>query len=158
MTGLGRKCRRCSRKHWNISTGELAHVPGWSCVILSLSTGVPGNRRRTVPMAPTFTSYATKQELKSSVCTLCAILTQQERLKAVCSQRFFKSCWVMRALKQRWTGTSASHLNLWIRLCGNLNQIGYPRYTHTRKWCKNGVTPKAANPETLANTGFFKEM
>ena len=68
--------------------------PGWSCVILSLSTGVPGNRRKTVPMIPTFTSYATKRELKNSVCTLYAIPTPRERLNAACSPRFFKSCLV----------------------------------------------------------------
>lgn len=78
--------------------------PGWSCVILSLSTGVPGNRRKTVPMIPTFTSYATKQELKNSVCTLYAIPTPQEQSKAGCSRRCCKNCWVMPALKQQWIG------------------------------------------------------
>ena len=56
----------------NLKGKECGKSPGWSCVILSLSTGVPGNRRKTVPMIPTFTSYATKQELKNSVCTLYA--------------------------------------------------------------------------------------
>ena len=32
-----------------------------SCVILSLSTGVPGNQRKTVPMIPTYISSAMKQ-------------------------------------------------------------------------------------------------
>ena len=78
--------------------------PGWSCVILSLSTGVPGNRRKTVPMIPTFTSYATKRELKNSVCTLYAIPTPREQSKAVCSRRCCKNCWVMPASKQQWIG------------------------------------------------------
>ncbi len=78
--------------------------PGWSCVILSLSTGVPGNRRKTVPMIPTFTSYVTKQELKNSVCTPCDIPTLQEQSKAVCSRRCCKNCWVMPASKQQWIG------------------------------------------------------
>ena len=100
--------------------------PGWSCVILSLSTGVPGNRRKTVPMIPTFTSYVTKQELKNSVCTLYAIPTPQERLNAAYSRRCCKNCLVTQVSKQRWTDTSMSHLNPWIRLCGNLNQAGFP--------------------------------
>ena len=59
----------------NLKGKECGKSPGWSCVILSLSTGVPGNRRKTVPMIPTFTSYATKQESGDSVCTLYAIPT-----------------------------------------------------------------------------------
>ena len=39
--------------------------------------------------------YATKQELKNSVCTLYAIPTPQERLKAAYSPKCCKSCWVM---------------------------------------------------------------
>ena len=94
---LGKRNLRCSHKHWNISTGERGQSPGWSCVILSLSTGEQESQRRTVPMIPTFTSYATKQELKNSVCTLYAIPTPQERSKAGCSRRCCKNCWVMPA-------------------------------------------------------------
>ena len=78
--------------------------PGWSCVILSLSTGVPGNRRKTVPMIPTFTSYATKQESGDSVCTLCATPMQRVQSKAECSQKCCKNCSVMPASKRRWIG------------------------------------------------------
>ena len=130
----------------------------WSCVILFLSTGVPGNRQRTVPMIPTFTSYVTKQELKNSVCTLYAILTPRERLNAVCSRRCFKSCWVTRALKQRWTDTSMSQRKRWIKLCSNFRLTGLSAYKSTRKWRENGVKPEAPNAEALDNTGFFKEM
>ena len=94
ISALGKRDLRCSHKHWNISTGERGQFPGWSCVILSLSTGIPGNRRKTVPMIPTFTSYVTKQELNDSVCTLYAIPTPQERLNAVYSPRCCKSCLV----------------------------------------------------------------
>lgn len=84
-------------------TGEKASL---SCVILSLSTGVPGKRRKTVPMIPTFTSYATKQELKNSVCTLCATPTPQERLNAAYSPKCCKSCLVMPVSRLRWTDMS----------------------------------------------------
>ena len=40
--------------------------------------------------------------------------------------RYCKSCWVTPASRLRWTDTSMSHLNPWIRLCGNLNQAGFP--------------------------------
>ena len=71
----------------NLKGKECGKSPGWSCVVLSLSTGVPGNRRKTVPMIPTFTSYATKQELKNSVCTLYATPMQCVQSKAGCSQK-----------------------------------------------------------------------
>ena len=58
------------------------------------------------------------------VCTLCATPMPQERLKAVCSPRCCKSCWVMPASKQRWTGTSMSLPNRWIRPCEQFEQTG----------------------------------
>lgn len=78
--------------------------PGWSCVILSLSTGEQESRRKTVPMIPTFTSYATKQESGDSACTHCATPMQRVQSKAGCSRRCCKSCWVMPASKQQWIG------------------------------------------------------
>lgn len=71
-----------------------AFLLGLSCVILFLSTGEQESQRRTVPMIPTYISYATKQESKNSVCTLYAIPTPQERLNAVYSPRCCKNCWV----------------------------------------------------------------
>ncbi len=44
--------------------GSAHGSPSLSCVILFLSTGEQENRQRTVPMIPTFTSYATKQGSK----------------------------------------------------------------------------------------------
>ena len=48
--------------------------------------------------------YATKQESKNSVCTLCAIPTPQEQSKAAYSPKCCKSCWVMPASRLQWIG------------------------------------------------------
>jgi integrase len=74
---------------------ERGQSPGWSCAILSLSTGEQESQRRTVPMIPTYISSAMKQGSNTFVCTPCDIPMLQERLKAVCSRRCCKSCWVM---------------------------------------------------------------
>ena len=68
---------------------------------LVLSTGEQESQRRTVPMIPTYISSATKRGSSTFVCTPCDIPTLQERLKAVCSRRCCKSCWVMPASKRR---------------------------------------------------------
>ena len=81
-----------------------AFLLGLSCVILFLSTGVPGNQRRTVPMIPTYISSATKQGSNTFVCTPCATPMQRVQSKAGCSPRCCKSCWVMPASKQQWIG------------------------------------------------------
>ena len=60
------------------------------------------------------------------VCTPCGIPMLPAPLKAGCSRRCCKSCSVMPASKQQWTDMSTSHLNPWIRLCGYLNQTGFP--------------------------------
>ena len=52
----------------------------------------------------TYISSATKRGSSTFVCTPCDIPTPQERLKAVCSRRCCKSCWVMPASKQQWIG------------------------------------------------------
>lgn len=83
-------------------TGETASL----CMRdLVLSTGVPGNRQRTVPMIPTFTNCAMRQESGDSVCTLCATPMQRVQSKAGCSQKCCKNCSVMPASKRRWIGT-----------------------------------------------------
>ena len=130
----------------------------WSCVILFLSTGEQESQRRTVPMIPTYISSAMKQGSNTFVCTPCDIPMLQEQSKAVCSRRCFKSCWVTRALKQRWTDTSMSQRKRWIKLCSNFRLTGLSAYKSTRKWRENGVKPEAPNAEALDNTGFFKEM
>lgn len=72
---------------------------------LVLSTGEQESQRRTVPMIPTYISSATKRGSSTFVCTHCATPMLQERLKAGCSRRCCKSCWVMPASKQQWIGT-----------------------------------------------------
>ena len=52
----------------------------------------------------TYISSATKRGSSTFVCTLYAMLMPRERLKAVCSRRCCKSCWVMPASKQQWIG------------------------------------------------------
>ena len=86
------------------ATDVQAFLLGLSCVILFLSTGEQESQRRTVPMIPTYISSATKRGSSTFVCTPCDIPTLQERLKAVCSRRCYKSCWVMPASKQQWIG------------------------------------------------------
>ena len=81
-----------------------AFLLGLSCAILSLSTGEQESQRRTVPMIPTYISSAMKRGSNTFVCTPCATPMLQERLKAVCSRRCCKSCWVMPAAKQQWSG------------------------------------------------------
>ena len=128
----------------------------WSCVILFLSTGAQESQQKTAPMIPTFISSVMRQKLNTSVCTLYAILTPRERLNAVCSRRCFKSCWVTRALKQRWTDTSMSQRKRWIKLCSNFRLTGLSAYKSTRKWRENGIKPEAPNAEALDNTGFLR--
>lgn len=72
-------------------TGAISRLVMRDLVFINWRTGEPA---KTVPMIPTFISYVTKRELKNSVCTLYAIPTPRERMKAACSPRFFKSCLV----------------------------------------------------------------
>ena len=72
-------------------TGVSSRLVMRDLVFINWRTGEPA---KTVPMIPTFTSYATKQELKNSVCTHCATPMQRVQSKAVCSRRCCKSCWV----------------------------------------------------------------
>ena len=71
-------------------TGAISRLVMRDLVFINWRTGEPA---KNVPMIPTFTSYATKQELKNSVCTLYAIPTPQERLNAAYSPRCCKSFW-----------------------------------------------------------------
>ena len=66
--------------------------------------GLTWDRRRTVPMIPTYISSAMKQGSNTFVCTPCDIPMLQEQSKAVCSRRCCKNCWVMPASKQQWIG------------------------------------------------------
>ena len=72
----GKECGKgiCQRK-----AGLYYARLGLSCAILSLSTGVPGNRQRTVPMIPTYISSAMKQGSNTFVCTPCDIPMLQEQ-------------------------------------------------------------------------------
>ena len=83
-------------------TGAISRLVMRDLVFINWRTGEQENRRRTVPMIPTYISSATKQGSNTFVCTLYAILMPRERLKAVCSRRCCKSCWVMPASKQQW--------------------------------------------------------
>ena len=78
----------------------------WSCVIWCSSTGAPECLPRTAPTTPTSTSCATKQGSNVSVCTLCVIHTLLVPLRAECSPKSYKSCWVMPAAKQQWIDMS----------------------------------------------------
>ena len=123
---------------------------GWSCVILFLSTGVPGNRQRTVPMIPTFISYATKQELKNSVCTLYATraIERGMQLKVLQTLPCHAS---IKTTMDRYVHVTFESLDQAVRLFE-------PNRVSMRKWCKNGVNPKRRIAETLDKSRLFKEM
>ena len=95
----------CSTPRWNTWIGAREKLRACVCVILFLSTGVQENRQRTVPMIPTFTNCAMRQESGDSVCTLCATPMQRVQSKAGCSQKCCKNCSVMPASKRRWIAT-----------------------------------------------------
>ena len=82
-------------------TGAISRLVMRDLVFINWRTGEPA---KTVPMIPTYISSATKRGSSTFVCTPCDIPTLQERLKAVCSRRCCKSCWVMPASKQQWIG------------------------------------------------------
>ena len=90
---------------WNTWIGAREKLQACVCVILFLSTGEQENRQRTVPMIPTFTNCAMRQESGDSVCTLCATPMQRVQSKAGCSQKCCKNCSVMPASKRRWIAT-----------------------------------------------------
>ena len=78
----GKECGKgiCQRK-----AGLYYARLGWSCVILSLSTGEQESQRRTVPMIPTYISSATKRVSNAFVCTPYDILMLHARLSAAYS-------------------------------------------------------------------------
>ncbi len=125
-------------------------------MILSLSTGVPGNRRRTVPMIPTYTGSVIRRASSTSACTPCATPTPHEPSRAACSRKFCRSCWATPASRRPWTAMSTSPRSRWTRLCGNLKPTVLRNPSLLKKWCKNGTVSKGPGPQTVANTGFFK--
>ena len=66
----------------------------WSCVILFLSTGVPGNRQRTVPMIPTYISSAMKQgsNLYARPATYLCYKSNRKRDAAKSAAKIARSC------------------------------------------------------------------
>lgn len=152
----GKKLPPPSRRSSPIWTGAGARRPICICVILSLSTGVPGNRRRTVPMIPTYTGSVIRRASSISACTPCATPTPHEPSKAACSRKFCRSCWATPASRRPWTATFTSPRSRWTRLCGNLKPTVLRNPGLLKKWCKNGTVPKGPDPQTVANTGFFK--
>ena len=128
----GKECGKgiCQRK-----AGLYYARLGWSCAILSLSTGVPGNRQRTVPMMPTFISYATKQKLKNSVCTLCATPMQRVQSKAECSPKCCKNYSVMPASKQQWIGMFMSQTIRWSMPWRSFRRWETRRPELVPNWC-----------------------
>lgn len=80
-------------------TGISSQLVMRDLVFINWRTGEPA---KTVLMIPTFINSATKRGSSTFVCTLYAMLMPRERLKAVCSRRCCKNCWVMPASKRRW--------------------------------------------------------